>query len=427
MDENSIVQEISILLRDGRLDRNETIEEVARTLRINRRYLEAIEEGCFDELPGSVYTLGFIRSFGDHVGLDGEDLVRRFKLVSSSIRRRSELDFPEPIPESGIPGGAILFAGLLIVALGYGGWYMLNERDSLLSDLVSPVPGELAEQVQTDVGQTPVPVISDTPPDVAEKEVGDVAVAVARIKPVEPEKTAKKVMETFDNAALRSSSREHVDAITDTEATVATEARVDGPPPEQRPENALGDVSVTNPSDTTTGADDFGETVLALNRVQGGAGLPQRLNRSSLQALQAGTVPLGPGARKIEAPLLSIENRQGRPGVFAEAVTRENADRQTPTAPSAEGVVIVATSDSWVQVRDVVKDAVVISQIMRAGERFSVPRNGQYELQASNVGALEFIIEGEKIAAIGAEGEVGRNIPLDAHGLTRHRPAAPGR
>jgi cytoskeletal protein RodZ len=41
-------------------------------------YLESIEEGQYDKMPGIAYTVGFIRSYAEYLGLDADKLVRDF-------------------------------------------------------------------------------------------------------------------------------------------------------------------------------------------------------------------------------------------------------------------------------------------------------------------------------------------------------------
>ena len=42
-------------------------------------HLKAIEDSRFQELPGPTYAVGFVRTYGSYLGLDGEDVVRRFR------------------------------------------------------------------------------------------------------------------------------------------------------------------------------------------------------------------------------------------------------------------------------------------------------------------------------------------------------------
>ena len=71
------------LLRASRMRRNEELGDVAKILRIRLVYMEAIEEGRFDDLPGATYAVGFIRSYSQHLGLDGDEIIKRFKAESA--------------------------------------------------------------------------------------------------------------------------------------------------------------------------------------------------------------------------------------------------------------------------------------------------------------------------------------------------------
>ena len=62
-----------------RLERSLTLGGVARELRIRPRYLAALEDGRFQELPGRIYAIGFVRAYAKHLGLDAEDAVVRLK------------------------------------------------------------------------------------------------------------------------------------------------------------------------------------------------------------------------------------------------------------------------------------------------------------------------------------------------------------
>lgn len=141
------VNTVSAILRGARAASGESLEDVAKQSRISRRYLEALEDGRFHELPGNTYTLGFIRTYADHLNLDSADLVNRYKTANENITKKTKLDFPEPMPETGIPGGTILFAGIILAVFAYGGWYLATEEDGTFANLVSPVPDRLAENV----------------------------------------------------------------------------------------------------------------------------------------------------------------------------------------------------------------------------------------------------------------------------------------
>jgi len=136
---------VGAMLRASRMRLGEDLRSVAQMLCIRYAYLEAIEEGRFHELPGQTYAIGFIRAYSDHLGLDSDEVIRRYKVETAAGARGQELSFPTPVPETGIPGGAIVFVGIVIA---YGAWYISTSENNILTDLVSPVPERLAEQTQ---------------------------------------------------------------------------------------------------------------------------------------------------------------------------------------------------------------------------------------------------------------------------------------
>ena len=98
------------LLKASRLRCGEELGDVADMLCIRYAYLEAIEEDRFGDLPGRAYAIGFIRAYAEHLGLDSAEVVRRFK-EDSAETAKTNLEFPIPVSEKGIPGGAVLFVG----------------------------------------------------------------------------------------------------------------------------------------------------------------------------------------------------------------------------------------------------------------------------------------------------------------------------
>lgn len=67
------------MLRRERVGRGLTFKEVEQRLHIRSSYLEALEDGQYDLIPGDVYTKGFIRNYGNFLGLDGASLVEVYK------------------------------------------------------------------------------------------------------------------------------------------------------------------------------------------------------------------------------------------------------------------------------------------------------------------------------------------------------------
>ena len=87
------------------------IGAVSAALRIRLPHLEALEEGRIDLLPGNAYAVGFLRTYARALGLDPDEIARRFKAEAREVNRRTELMFPAPMPQRGVPAGAVILLG----------------------------------------------------------------------------------------------------------------------------------------------------------------------------------------------------------------------------------------------------------------------------------------------------------------------------
>ena len=65
-------------LREARLKRGLTPADVQKAIRIRDRYLQALEEERWDVLPGDAYVKGFLRTYADYLGLDGNLYVEEY-------------------------------------------------------------------------------------------------------------------------------------------------------------------------------------------------------------------------------------------------------------------------------------------------------------------------------------------------------------
>jgi len=132
------------LLRQQREALGLDLDDVAAALKIKPGYLAALEAGRPDLLPGPAYAIGFVRAYGDQLGLDGNEILRRFKAESAVLDAKPDLAFPMPLGERSIPGGAMLLVALILALCGYGTWYYVSTGDHSRPVRVIEVPPELA-------------------------------------------------------------------------------------------------------------------------------------------------------------------------------------------------------------------------------------------------------------------------------------------
>ncbi|WP_456275428.1 helix-turn-helix domain-containing protein [Bacillus sp. AK128] len=66
-------------LKQAREEKNISLEELQGITKIQRRYLQHIEEGNYDGLPGLFYARAFVKQYAEAVGLDSERVFEEFK------------------------------------------------------------------------------------------------------------------------------------------------------------------------------------------------------------------------------------------------------------------------------------------------------------------------------------------------------------
>lgn len=70
--------EIGDKLRKARQAKGYTLDDLQQITKIQKRYLIAIEDEKFDELPGDFYVRAFVKQYADTVGLDGDELLKEY-------------------------------------------------------------------------------------------------------------------------------------------------------------------------------------------------------------------------------------------------------------------------------------------------------------------------------------------------------------
>jgi cytoskeleton protein RodZ len=153
-DDNAMTSGVGADLRGARERLGWQLEDVAAGLRIRYSYLLAIEEGRIDVLPGNAYAVGFLRTYATSLGLDPDEMTRRFRSEARDINRKPNLEFPAPVADRGIPTGAVVLLGVLLAIGAYIGWYrMSGERPGTVA--VPDVPARLAPLAEA--GKPPPP------------------------------------------------------------------------------------------------------------------------------------------------------------------------------------------------------------------------------------------------------------------------------
>lgn len=179
------MNEIGEILKEARIEKGYTLDDLQQTTKIQRRYLQAIEDGNTDILPGRFYARAFVKQYADIVGLDGEKLLEEH--LNETSKQASE-DFAEQVnvPPSRstqakrgqgvssvqeyLPTVLIILLVVAIFGVIYFAWRQANEAtgDSLINEQVTDqVAPSITEEENENVGQ-------ETPDDEDSQAADDV-------------------------------------------------------------------------------------------------------------------------------------------------------------------------------------------------------------------------------------------------------------
>lgn len=86
MQENEIG---AALLKERELKKY-SITKVCSDLNMQKKYIEAMEKGNFEKLPGEAYVRVFLKTYGEYLGLNGGDLVEEYKKQKKETIRLPE-------------------------------------------------------------------------------------------------------------------------------------------------------------------------------------------------------------------------------------------------------------------------------------------------------------------------------------------------
>ncbi len=159
-------------LKKIRLDRNVTVDTLAQITRINHNYIEALEAGSFQQIPGKVFARGFVSNYLKHFGVDSGEFMTEFDAVwdvpnPSSVLKVEIKSRPVRLPsdewlkvvstvKSLAYRGVFTKAAMLILALGgLGLWGVGKVKNSVTTPslkkvtVVEPAPVVVAKVNET--------------------------------------------------------------------------------------------------------------------------------------------------------------------------------------------------------------------------------------------------------------------------------------
>ncbi|MFD2265356.1 RodZ domain-containing protein [Lacibacterium aquatile] len=381
----------------------------ASTLRIKASYLAALEEGRYSDLPGAAYAIGFVRTYGDYLGFDGAEVVRRFKHeAAGGLSRRTTLTFPSPAPRGRVPGTTPLLIALIVAAGLAGAWYLWRDEARSLFGQVPDVPERLMAALNpAPAPQSGAPETAPAPVSTPPANTAGTAI-VAPPPPASPPPAAAPV-------------------------APPPQAAAPVPAPTPAPTNAptVGQTITLPPPAAATPPHATAPTPPAPPPVVAAVQPPPTPPQPVEPARRLAPIPVPPpaaapadrsgGEDEVPPAPSGPEDTANAPATSAEPAA------PPPPAPPVDGrvfgavndpvrIVIKSKGDSWVQVRDA-DNQPVMTRVLRSGDTYRVPNRQGLVLMTGNAGALEVSVDGQTAPALGPIGMVRRAVPLDADRL----------
>ncbi len=354
-----------------------SVADLSGRLKIRQALLDAIEAGDLAALPAPAYAAGFIRNYAEVLGLDPEEILRRFRAEGMTPPKEPKLNFPEPVPDRAVPPGALALVALVIAVGGYFLWYQHSEHQLHLADAVPPVPTKLAPLA---VPKSDLPTTAKSMPSSGPRTATPGLAAKARVAEIPPVNTDLQPPKPLSGATEIPSPAANPASTEIRSAGVANP--VQGPPTKR------------------------GSTVAA-NAVVGMA--TQSLNR--------------PDAARVVAGLPNTSRVSHAAPTSSDTAPSVGTASSSPTVPPIDSspLVVSATSKSWVQIRDA-KGKVLFSQLLKAGEGWPVPNEPGITLTTGNAGGTIIVRNGHAGPPLGPPGVVLRHVLLTGV----QKPAATG-
>lgn len=407
---------VGALLKATRTRLGQDLKQVAQALRIRLLYLQAIEEGRFDELPGPTYALGFVRSYADFLGLDSEEVVRRFRQETQGVGAKKELIFPTPATEKRLPSGPLVAAALAVCVLIYGGWYAVSSSHRPAAEVVPDVPDRLAKAEEGEAAK--------------KDEAPSEPTTAQPLQPVEDLKTAEAKPEEKTEAKAEPPKAEPAKP----EPAKVEPAKVEPPKPEpakaEPPKAEPAKVEPPKVEPLKAEPAKKAET----NKIEPGkpnqiapqAALPAAAPGQGMGGLALSGQPPAKPATPAGAAAPAAATAPAPAATTAPAPAAPADDKSPKSYGQTEGevrVVIKATSDSWIQVRDE-KGNLVATRLLKKGDSYRVPTSqGKLSLTTGDAGALSALVDGILVTpSLGPSGSVRRDVPLDPERIKAGNP-----
>jgi cytoskeletal protein RodZ len=383
----ALMREVGAQLRRVRMERGQDLDHVAQQLRIRPSYLSGIEQGDLSAMPGRTYALGFLRSYADYLGFDGDDLVSQIKSTVANLTDRTRLRVRTPLPESRLPRTPVLVLSLAAVAGIYTGWWYFNHGSQPADETVAEVPADLHELAAG---------ASRGSADGLEPEPSDATPPTMRSanEPRAPERPhGATPTEDASSSGDAAADPANGGAAVEAPAPERTAALQPPPAPEPAATPTAPASPVRVPVTTAPPASAGSATTLATPPAP------------SIPAEAVPTPPADPAAHRDQLAALPLD--RAMLGPIGQVFEPENTNSR---------VVLRAIESSWLRISSA-SGEYVRDHTLEPNDVLLVPNRPDLALWTGNAGGLQVIVDGTLLAPLGTSGAVIHGVSLEPSSL----------
>jgi cytoskeletal protein RodZ len=410
------------VLRAARESKGVDLPRVERETKIRERYLSALERGEYRELPGSVYTKGFLRNYGAYLGLDPEYLIDLYRIETTELRAERPAPPAPPRPISGRRNRAFVVTPNAVVAailtllvggfIAYLGFEFVNFARTPELRIIDPA-GNVNQHPERSITLRGVTApnatvtVSNMPenPSVTADAAGSFEVTVE----LRPGSNVVRLM-ARDPVTQRDSEPEERTIVVASElgpspSAGAVALTVTEPPADASVTGAvpLTGTAPTNAAITVTAA--FVEAAMPNFTISDAAGQPISISPVDPSAPDPTILTADPSG--AFAGHLSL--RAGTWDITLAVEGSEPVVRRVRVVPT-EGIgatLRVVDADSYLEVdEDGTPVPDVSGSIASDGDSFTLQANEELRIRAGNAGAIRLVINGIGLGAMGEDGAV---------------------
>lgn len=362
--------ELGEILREERVRRGYSVEDVATTVKITSRVVRAIEEGDESSLPHAVYACGFIKAYAAFVGLEDSDVRPALDALTKPQEDNQPIKLaPPPRSSDRRAGGGLLPVLVIGAALAFGlFWFRAPLADTLNSltsfvqeqnqpSRATPTEAPLPEEVDLNSAQEANPSAAGTGVTSGASGAGAADKSTSMVPPAQAGAVAKPVGQS--NATHGAAA-----------PFVSTEA-----------------------SSTQAGLS--------------ADGLPSNLDPATINAMSGTPADSDRPNSEARAVGSSFGEQVPAPVTDTTLTLHTDATKQTDVTRAGQGkhqIVISAVEECWVHSS---ADGTFTRQFsLKKGETFALSFENKLVIKLGNAGGVRIKYDGEEMPEPGKSGQV---------------------